>query len=242
MTHFKTTFISALVFGLGCFSLHAAERLSPEQVIKKYINKQGGEETKKNIKSVRASGTYTNKDYAFKITILKKSENKARVTLKDENLKIIHSYNGKTAWICNGNETPKIVPLESLDSFVRDAPIFSHLSYALEKGYKISLLGNKFVGEHDCYHLRLTLDTTETLDYYIDSSSFLERKMEHVTSDGGIASALYSDFRKVGTVSQPFKVENYKNNDLISTLEFSTMSINVGIPNYFFDPPKGTTN
>lgn len=238
----KLFILSTLALYLTSLSLVASDHLSTEQVIEKYMLAQGGSDIIKNTHSIQAIGIFTSKGEVFHLTLIKKNENKALAILKINGKKLTQAYNGKEAWTSDGTNFPNRINKDNLGTFVRDAPIFSHLAYAKNKGYKTTLMGNKYVDEHNCYLIRLTLPSGETLEYFIDTDSFLERKIVYEKRNGELATTAFKDYKKIGSMTQPYRIENYLNNELSSVVEIETISLNIGIPDQFFDFPKNREN
>jgi len=139
---------------------------------------------------------------------------KVRFELQFKGKTAIQVYNGETGW--------KLRPYlnrEEIEPFTEDeikaASTQSDLDGPLvdyaAKGTRIELVGIEKVEGHDAYKLKLTLKNGKDLHVWIDTSTFLETKLEGQPRvlDGKMhpVQIYFRDYRTVSGIQLPFELE-----------------------------------
>ena len=117
----------------------------------------------------------------------------------DENKKetAIEGYDGKKGYAMN-YATNKLqeYPNYSAESFDTDFIDWE------SKGFEANYRGKEKVGENYCHKVELIKNVNKTL-YYFDTKTYM--LLKEVKSD---ESLIYSDYRKVGSLQMPFRIES----------------------------------
>jgi hypothetical protein len=102
-------------------------------------------------------------------------------------------------------------------------------------------------------HVRISLPTTgddntdsliSQLDVFLDTQTLVVLKTECFAFDPeayqnhSVWAMQYSDYRAIGTVLMPFHIENYLDGQKVRDVSFSSVQVNVGVPDSQFQNPN----
>jgi hypothetical protein len=102
-------------------------------------------------------------------------------------------------------------------------------------------------------HVRISLPTTgddntdsviSQLDVFLDTQTLVVLKTECFVFDPeayqnhSVWTTQYSDYRAIGTVLMPFHIENYLDGHKVRDVGFSSVQVNVGVPDSQFQKPN----
>lgn len=169
-----------------------------KEIIDKNIEMSGGLTNWKLLNSVILSGSVTlgvNDRYPVKIYQSRPNLTKTAVII-DKKETVIEGYDGKKGYAMN-YATNKIqeYPAYTPESFDNDFIDFE------SKGFSARYLGKEKVGEKFCHKVELTKNVNKAT-YYFDVRTFMLLKEQK--SDETLE---YSDYKKVGNLFFPFKIE-----------------------------------
>lgn len=181
------------IFSIPCFSQTAKE------IIDKNIEVSGGLINWKLLNSVILQGKVTlgiNDEYPIKIIQQRPNLTKTSIVV-DKKETPIEGYDGKKGYAMNYatnkiQEYPNYVP-ESFDNDFIDWE---------NKGFEAKYLGKEKVGNIYCHKVQLTKNVNVNY-YYFDTKTYMLVKEEKKDEVLG-----YSDYRKVGNLLFPFRIES----------------------------------
>jgi hypothetical protein len=102
-------------------------------------------------------------------------------------------------------------------------------------------------------HVRISLPTTgddntdsliSQLDVFLDTQTLVVLKTESFAFDPeayqnhSVWARQYSDYRAIGTVLMPFHIESFLDGQKIRDVSFSSVQVNVGVPDSQFQNPN----
>lgn len=170
-----------------------------KEIIEKNIELSGGLTNWKLLNSITLQGRLTlgiNDHYPIKIFQERPNLTKTVITINKKET-AIEGYDGKKGYAMN-YATNKLqeYPNYSAESFDTDFIDWE------SKGFEANYLGKEKVGEIVCHKVELIKNVNKTL-YFFDSKSYM--LIKEVKSDESI---IYSDYRKVGSLMMPFRIES----------------------------------
>ena len=170
-----------------------------KEIIEKNIELSGGLTNWKLLNSITLQGRLTlgiNDHYPIKIFQERPNLTKTVITINKKET-AIEGYDGKKGYAMN-YATNKLqeYPNYSAESFDTDFIDWE------SKGFEANYLGKEKVGEIVCHKVELIKNVNKTL-YFFDSKSYM--LIKEVKSD---ESLIYSDYRKVGALMMPFRIES----------------------------------
>ncbi|MBE4948681.1 histidine kinase [Chryseobacterium culicis] len=186
-----------LVFGL-VFS-HVIFGQTAKEIIDKNIELSGGLTNWKLLNSVLLQGKVVlgiKDEYPIRIFQQRPNLTKTLITTGGKET-AIEGFDGSKGYAMNYaanklQEYPEYVP-ESFDNDFIDWE---------NKGFDAKYLGKEKVGEIYCHKVELTKNVNKNM-YYFDTKTYM--LIKEVKKD---ETLVYSDFRKVGNLTMPFRIES----------------------------------
>ena len=197
-----------------------------KEIIDQNIEKSGGLTNWKLLNSIILQGKLTlgiNDSYPIKIYQQRPNLTKTVITINKKET-AIEGYDGKKGYAMN-YATNKLqeYPNYNAESFDTDFIDWEN------KGFEAKYLGKEKVGETYCHKVELTKNVNKTI-YYFDTKNYM--LLKEVKSDETLS---YSDYRKVGSVLMPFRIEASspkKDSDYVMIL--NTVETNKALPSNTF--------
>ncbi|MDX2110019.1 MAG: hypothetical protein SFY80_07235 [Verrucomicrobiota bacterium] len=247
----KNRFIaSVLCLLLICLSqalpnrLVAQEDMPLEKILDRYYATMGGLSAMELLSSIRIKAVLENSTGKLDLTIIKKRPNKVRITFTRGDRSVIQAYDGNDAWIIQpGAKWWEPSKLEAIyaRSLIRDAHIESVLV-----GYRTKNVSLEYGGVVNlqagirCYKLLATLPEGDKMEFYLDCTEFVERKIVSYSMIDGrqVEQISYpSDYRKTDGVLVAYKVINWVDGVMDSTIIITSMETNPGVLDSYFKRP-----
>lgn len=170
-----------------------------KEIIEKNIELSGGLTNWKLLNSITLQGRLTlgiNDHYPIKIFQERPNLTKTVITINKKET-AIEGYDGKKGYAMN-YATNK---LQEYPNYVAESFDTDFIDWE-SKGFEANYLGKEKVGEIVCHKVELIKNVNKTL-YFFDSKSYM--LIKEVKSDESI---IYSDYRKVGGLMMPFRIES----------------------------------
>ncbi|OWR14273.1 histidine kinase [Chryseobacterium sp. VAUSW3] len=170
-----------------------------KEIIEKNIELSGGLTNWKLLNSITLQGRLTlgiNDHYPIKIFQERPNLTKTVITINKKET-AIEGYDGKKGYAMN-YATNK---LQEYPNYVAESFDTDFIDWE-SKGFEANYLGKEKVGETVCHKVELIKNVNKTL-YFFDSKSYM--LIKEVKSDESI---IYSDYRKVGSLMMPFRIES----------------------------------
>ncbi|WP_294201200.1 MULTISPECIES: histidine kinase [Chryseobacterium] len=186
-----------LAFILVCSQLCLAQ--TAKEIIDKNIELSGGLTNWKLLNSVLLQGKVilgVKDEYPIKIYQQRPNLTKTVITIGGKDT-AIEGYDGSKGYAMNYatnkvQEYAEYVP-ESFDNDFIDWE---------NKGFEAKYLGKEKIGNIYCHKVELTKNVNKNV-YYFDTKNYM--LLKEVKKD---ETLLYSDFKKVGNLSMPFRIES----------------------------------
>ncbi|NAW50974.1 histidine kinase [Elizabethkingia argentiflava] len=193
-----------------------------EQIIEKNIQNTGGLIQWKLLNSIVLQGKVVlgvNEEYPVKIYQQRPNLKKTTFTIKGKEY-AIEGYDGEKGYSMNF-ATNKLTEVKDYVSESFDTDFIDYDS----KGFTVHYLGREKIGNVDCYKIELVKNVNKTL-YYFDAKTYM---LVREINKNDILT--YYDYRKVGNLFMPFKIESSsqkKEGDYV--LLFNKIEINKVFP------------
>lgn len=206
-----------------------------------YKEALGGPKNWERISSLRISGTIRFESGEFKLTALQRKPNQVKMTLRQNQQKLILASDGETAWqhAPRSGEAPQIMPEKEGRRFKMSAHFGSLLLNPFAEGKEITFIDTVPTEGHICHQVRVVLEEGFQLDYFIDIRTFLEVKIEMVDlREEGIQRTVFADYKRVSGFPVAQRIDNYRDDEWLSTLLVDEVRVNTGIVPWMFDLPR----
>ncbi len=221
-----------------------AQDLGIDQIISKYFEAIGQDNINK-IETAVATGTTVQYGQETSFRQIQKRPDKAyqEVLLVDGQI-IKQGYNGISGWMLaswmNSAEPvellgPDLKTIKDIGNIEGD-----HWNWQ-EKGHKLILAGTQDLGGKQVYRLKLTKADGDIDEMYIDTESFILRKMLRKTNINGSeveVEIYYDDYRNIEGVLWPFRIEQRFNNQTGMVINIKEMKFNIDVDDKIFDRPE----
>ena len=213
--------ICVLLFSQTLFSQTGKE------IIEKNIELSGGLNSWKILNTVMLTGKVTlglKDEYPIKIYQARPNLTKTLITVNRKET-AIEGYDGKKGYAMN-YATNKIqeYPNYVAESFDNDFIDFE------SKGFEAKYLGKEKVGNNYCHKVELLKNVNRAV-YYFDTKTYMLLR-----EDKKNESLFYSDYRKVGNLMMPYRIEGSsaaKDSDYV--MVFNRIEINKVFPENAFN-------
>lgn len=193
-----------------------------KEIIDQNIEKSGGLTNWKLLNSIILHGKLTlgiNDSYPIKIFQQRPNLTKTVITINKKET-AIEGFDGKKGYAMN-YATNK---LQEYPNYIAESFDTDFIDWE-NKGFEAKYLGKEKVGETYCHKVELTKNVNKTI-YYFDTKNYM--LLKEVKSDETLS---YSDYRKVGSVLMPFRIEASspkKDSDYVMIL--NTVETNKALP------------
>ncbi len=237
----------ALILLSGLSSISAFSQ-SAEEIVAKYIAKNGGKENMEKLKTVKMTGLANSNGMEFPMTILMKGKSKFKSFVTFQGMDIVQpaSYDGNEVWNTNVMTMKnEILEGEAAESIKREALDFPDpfLTYS-ENGYEIELEGEKEIDGVSYIKLNLIKpdqtimgqEVSGMTEFLLDPKTyFIVSKTQN--SPMGSLETLLSDYRNIDGIMYPFKMETKIGGNVVSSVIMDSVEINVPIDDSLFTFP-----
>lgn len=221
-----------------------AQSLSLEEIVAKSLEARGGKEAWAKVKTMRLQATTTMQQAGIEseLVILMKRPNRYHASMEVMGSKMIQCFDGTKAWYTNPMTGAAEVMPESQAASLRDQADFEGpLADWATKGNSVTLAGTVDVDGIKAYKLIVKDKSGSTKSIFINAETFLEVKQEMESAAMGqsmMVEVYRSDYRNVGGIMFPFRVETKMMGMIVSTTEISDVQLNVPVDDATFVMPK----
>lgn len=231
-------------------TMYTIKAQTADDVIENYIINTGGYENWKALKGIKKTLKLENRDYVDSIIVIHlKNGKQFRKTMLPKMELIDYSFDGTVAWsYVSTNKDAKILSEDQTEKIRLEKEDFPNpfIDYK-KKGFEIELLGKETIKETDCFVIQITKNThfvngqvEDNIEfYYFDAKSYLPVLIvseEKVGMIKGKSKQLYVyDYRKVGDLYFPFRIETtYKNSTMQSVEIIKSIELNPTVDESIF--------
>ncbi len=257
----KTIFMplcaALLIFSTGCKSSEVAtEVMEPEVVtevsiedtiLEEHIAAKGGSEVLAGITSMKMTGQVEMPamDMTLLMTMFQKAPNKLRmeVDIPQMGATILNGYDGEIAWESNPMAGgPSKLGGDRARAFAEQADMDGFLVGAAESGYTVEYIGDEEVRGAMNHKIKVMREDSSEVLLFLDAESKLETKIEAeapnpMTGAMTTVETFMSDYRVVGGMKVPYRMEVVIGGEPFQTLTFSDIRTNVPINDSVFAYP-----
>jgi hypothetical protein len=221
-----------------------AQDLDINQIVSKYFEAIGQDNINK-IETAVATGTTVQYGQETSFRQIQKRPDKAyqEVLLVDGQI-IKQGYNGISGWML-ASWMNSAEPVELLGPDLKTIKDMGNIQGDLwnwqEKGHKLVLAGTQDLGGKQVYRLKLTKADGDIDEMYIDTESFILRKMLRKTNINGSEVEIeiyYDDYRNIDGVLWAFKIEQRFNNQTGMVINLKEIKFNIEVDDKIFDRPE----
>ncbi len=213
-----------------------------DDIVKKHIEARGGIDAIKAVQSVQMTGTVEAMGMDIDMTMSMKRPYKMRAQLliQSMNAEVNQGFDGETAWVQNPGSDPQELPAAVTGQFKDQADIDGPLIG--DEEVEVEYMGTEDVNDSPSHKIKLTRKGRPDSIVYLDSSSYLEVKSESEMPNpqtGAMvrAETFSSDYRSVGGVQMPHRIEVKMDGNTMQTLTFEKIDLNVELEESLFEMP-----
>jgi hypothetical protein len=233
-------FVHFLSISFLCFLGWTPAALSqePGKVVDQYVKSAGGSKALGKIQTLTLEGTFSYGDgKTGTYTLDTKLPNRYYSELLVDDKNLIEAYNGKSAWHQNAaGELGTLVGAEGMQLEAAAQFYNSRLVNPKKSKMTVTLVGHAQVRGKDALQLEVTTATGVKRQVFFDSQTHLIVK-ESATIGGIEEEILYDDYRTVGGVKLPYKIELHRGSDIYG-ISVTRAVINGTVGERVFDFPK----
>lgn len=241
----KLLFIIVCILAAG--NLFAQNR-TPEELVAKFLQTIG-QDKMANIQTVKVTGKIAFKNkMTVSITSIRKSSGLNRTEINMQGTMVIFAGDKKNSWRIDprtGSSDPQDLPSDEVKQNIADyaypyAEWDNPLVKWKERGDNLELIGKEDLKGTPVYNIKITDKDKNYANFYMDTAKYIILKAVYNVKDEGRTyegEEVYSDFRSIEGVLAAFKVEEFINNQKITTVAFDKIEFNIPIFDILFRKP-----
>ncbi len=201
-----------LIITIFFLSFQPAKTQSLDHILTRHFEASGQERFSK-VTTVRSTGKALQMGMELPFIQIQKRPDKMYLEIDIQGMKIIQSYDGERGWAVEPwiAPDPRELSGPELLNLGRMASIDSDLVNWKEKGHSLELMGKEPFEGREIYRLELIKDDGESYQFYIDSESYMVKRMVTLTNyEGNVVEGetILSDYRNIDGIRVPFKIES----------------------------------
>ena len=221
-----------------------AQELDINQILQRYFEAIGWNNIDK-VATVVATGTSIQYGQETSFRQIQKRPDRAymEVLLADGQI-IRQGYNGNSGWML-ASWMNAVEPVELLGPDLTTIKNMGNIEGDLwnwqEKGHKLILAGIQDLAGKKVYRLKLTKQDGDIDEMYIDTETFILKKMIRKTSIDGAdvdVEIYYDDYRNIEGIVLPFRIEQRLNNQQGMVINFKEIKLNIEVDDKIFEKPQ----
>ena len=227
-------------------ALAEAAELSAEQVVERYVTARGGAERWEEIGALRMSGTYSAFSEQSEFTLVRRRGDLYRLEFTVFGAPAIRARDGEGTWGQHALLFPQAGRIDEgpyKTQFERESLFGPLLVGWKAKGIAIERAGSTEVNGRPTLDLAVTLPDGQKETWHLDPVTFLEVAVDSQIydytqlADPILQRAFYADFREVGGVVIPHRVD-LEFNARLETMEVARVEVDPTVdPSVFVAPP-----
>lgn len=235
--------VSTITLILILAPLHGQD-LELRELVRNHLRAVGKIDAYQKLNSYSVRGTIEQGGSTATFTIYKRGgAMRCEIETNHKDGKTIILYDGRNAWQWQQNNPQNLSPAspETTAWIASEARFLPLLANYQNEGYRAQILGLTQIPESDdmVYQIRLRHpnDVSET-DIFLDSITLLELRRDYSPGPGSpVLETLFQDYRPVEGFLTPHSITNRLDGQILSRVTLSSVTLNIGIPRYFFEPP-----
>jgi hypothetical protein len=208
-----------------------------------YQNAFGGSVNWSTIESIRFDGVIKQLGGSLRFVAFKKKPDYCKVVVQlPGGGRMVMAYDGEDAWTMNTLVDTEPVDMDPKEArnFIRDATTGGHLLYPALKGKSLQYHGASLVDEHLCYEIEVTLPDGDSLTYFLDYTTFVERRLVTFNHVSGLEEIkTNTSFGEHQGLVLPLASRLESDGDLIHEIEVVRIQTDRGVMPWMFERPSG---
>lgn len=217
---------------LALFVSIGAYAQTVDEIVDKHIAAMGGLDKLNSVKSIvqERSLSVQGMEIPTKSTTVVGKSMRSESTIMGNAM--IQVLDGSTGWMVRpammgGTGDPEDMPADMVKQMTSQLDPFGALVNYKEKGATVELVGKEKSGKSDVYHLKVTTKDGQTIDQYLDATTYLVSKVK-ATMNGQEGEIAFSDYKDVEGIKFANTME--MENPQAGTLTFITNKITINGP------------
>lgn len=193
----KTHKFLALAFAVGVSTFVQAQTV--DEIVDKHVAALGGMDKLSGVKTLytERSLSVQGMDIPTKSTVMVGKSMRTESSVMGNSM--VQVVDGSTGWMIRpammgGTGDPEDMPADQLKQQVGQLDPFGPLVNYKTKGNQVELVGKEKVDGKDAYHLKVTTKEGQTVDEYVDASTYLISKVKMMVS-GQSGEMLLSNYK-----------------------------------------------
>jgi len=238
--NFKSLVLVILISMAG-FTVQAQ---TAKDIIQKYINKSGGIDKWKSVKTIVSLGNSSAMGQVFTFTRSEKAPNLNRVDVVVMGQTLVQAYDGKTAWTINpfqGSGKPEAMSAEVGKAFAENSQIVPVIMNLDASGLKANLLGKETLNGVTYDKIEVTHPEGDKDYYLFDSGTSLLSVVRKTPTTGQAAGktaeTFFSDYKDEQGMLVPHTQETKIDGQSFVTVTITSYKINTDVDSKIFDFP-----
>jgi hypothetical protein len=212
-----------------------------DQILENHFD-ASGQDKLNSVKSVVSAGKAIQMGMELPFMQIQKRPDNMYLEINIEGQKMIQVYNGKAGWAVEPWVSPDARELSGpeLRNIGLMARIDSDLVGWEEKGDLLEYIGKEIYEGNEMYLLKLTKETGESYQFFIDTETYLISRLVAYTNYGGNVvegETILGDYRNINGVSVPFMTEVRYDGQTLMTSIIDSVEFDMVIDEYFFSKP-----
>ncbi len=224
----------------------AADLAIGKEIVANVVNALGGIDRLKAVKTVvsdaRASMTTPMGRVDVGVVIYQVYPGKLRQNMTTPQGELSFVFDGEAGYIVvpmGAQPLPPEVSRSLKDAVFRDIiPLFIHLT---ESDASVQFAGNEEINGESTSILLVKQPSGETLRVYISNDTHYVVKYAFRESEQGVIvdkERYYSDYREIGGVKIPYRVDEHVNGNVISESRTTSVKLNIDVDESLFEIPE----
>jgi len=210
-----------------------------KELIVRYMNGQGGEEKIESLKSARIRGYILVDGIKTEFQQIKRAPNMSRLFIDAEPRPFTTVDNGDTVWReIEGLPTSFEITGEDAQQVRAGSSILGPVWANRNRPNALEMGSSREIDGVTHYSIIAKETGSPEKIFWIDSDQYLERGMDTATRNGEFYTERYSDFRKVGSLTLPFRVVTEIDGVVVSEVVIEEAELNIGVLSAFFEVPE----
>lgn len=233
--------IVLLALALGTFSAHA---LSIGEICRKGVDALGGAGRLEAVRSERMTGRIEfGSEEPVSLVVELKRPGKIRTQVEFKAGTFVQGFDGETGWMIDPSSGGKPVEMsaERARNLPEQADLDGPLVRSKPRGIRLEIEGREKVRGIEAFRIRVTLANGIVRFLDLDASSFRKVRWEGELGEGSQKSmneSFFTDYRKVGGLEFPFRIESGAGGRVTQTIVFEKVEVNPPISDSRFSMPK----
>lgn len=221
--------------------------VAARSVLDKHFDAIGGVPKISSISSFRMSGTVVlSDDQALDIVVIKKTGNKLRLSERFANNQRVQVLSPSDSWIAfwqNGVlESVEDMSEEAREKHRHNTNVVSELWLSFQRNWDTKYVGQRDFNYKMAHVFEVQTTPRHTVRFLIDPDTYLDIGQEELNfeEDGSlqITRRIHSEHREWQGLVVPGKIEVFRNNELLQTIQVKDVAVNPGVLDSVFARPS----